>query len=105
MQQNNSFWNNGRQLKKASGSNRKFKQSLIINHKTSKIKLSLSDTEWMQIVRALNDQKLRGAKLSALAGARIKTGRYSKNAEKLRSGHQNKSEAAQNLINRIVEQL
>lgn len=69
------------------------------------MKLTLPESDWMQIVVALGEKKNKHQNLSAIAGMRSTKTKYSKNAEKLRTEHKSKSEAATNLINRIVEKL
>lgn len=69
------------------------------------MKLTLSKTEAFDLLKFLKESKFKYMNLSALASARSKSNKFSKNAEKLRESHKSKSELATNLINRIVEQL
>lgn len=69
------------------------------------MKITLTDPDIVQVLNALKEKKNKHLNLSALAGSRSIKAKYSKNAEKLRTEHKSKSATAQNLINKIVEQL
>lgn len=69
------------------------------------MKLTFTDNETVQLLTALKEKKNKHQNLSAIAGARSNKTKYTKNAEKLRTEHKSKAQAATNLINRIVEQL
>lgn len=69
------------------------------------LKLLLTDTEAMDLLRTLKEKKQKHAKLYELAELRSKTKAGSKNAEKLMQKHTAAKTKADNLIKKIVEQL
>lgn len=69
------------------------------------MKLSLTDTETVHLLSILKERKRKYAKLAGLAEGRMKSSKFSRNAEKLMSQHKSKSEVAQGLIMKIAEQL
>ena len=70
------------------------------------MRLNLSKDEAYNLLKFLKESKHRYANLSALAEERTKKNdKYVFNAEKLKNQHKSTSDLAQNLINKIVEQL
>jgi hypothetical protein len=71
----------------------------------AKMKLILNDTDTINLLRILKENKFKHMSLSALAAARSDKKKFSKNAEKVRSKHKAQIEVAEKLMNKIAEQL
>lgn len=69
------------------------------------MKLNLTKSDVFDVMAALKDKRIRHTKLAQMAADRLKSNNYTENTDGLRIKHTNKAEAAQNLLNKIVEQL
>jgi hypothetical protein len=68
------------------------------------MKISLTDTEAVNMLSILNERKAKYTKLAGLAKGRTE-GKFKKNAERLMNRHNKKVEVAQGLIMKIAGQL
>jgi hypothetical protein len=69
------------------------------------MKLILTDTDTINLLRILKENKFKHMSLSALAAARSDKKKFSKNAQKVRDRHKAQVEVAEKLMNKIAEQL